>query len=441
MASPPSLYLLPSLVVLLSLTQTIFAQSYSNITRGTTLTAAGSTSSWLSPSGDFAFGFFPIKADASLFLLAIWFVSTTPKTIVWSAKRDPVASGSTLQLTSDGRLSLEDHAGTEVWSAGQSNASSAALLDSGNLVLADASSILWRSFDFPMDTLLPGQVLTLGSSLRSQLTDTDFSDGRFVLVAENDGNLDLRPLALPSGNQYDSYWSTDTAGSGSQLVYNESGSIYFALTNDTLLNITSAATYSTQNFYQRARLDPDGVFRLYIYPKKGTASGSWRETWNVVAKVPADICQAINSDNGGSGACGFNSYCSSVGDQTKVNCKCPPQYSFLDPQHDYKGCTQDFLLNCKQYDPNQYTLSPMDNVDWPFSDYEHYTGVNEAQCREYCLEDCFCAVAIYYNRNECWKKKLPMSNGKMGSYVDRRALIKVAKDNASLALPPGSGPS
>ncbi|WOL19234.1 hypothetical protein Cni_G28032 [Canna indica] len=137
--------------------------SYTNITRGTTLTALGSPSSWLSPSGDFAFGFFPADSNSSLFLLAVWFDVTYPKAVVWSAKSEgPVPPGSTVQLTNDGQLYLRNKDGKVLWDAGVSGASSVALLDSGNLVLADASSssnFLWESFKFPTDTLLPGQVL------------------------------------------------------------------------------------------------------------------------------------------------------------------------------------------------------------------------------------------------------------------------------------------
>ncbi|URE14129.1 G-type lectin S-receptor-like serine threonine-protein kinase [Musa troglodytarum] len=413
---------------------------YANITQGTTITAQGSPSSWLSPSGDFAVGFYPLDSDTSLFLLAVWYDSTSPKAVVWSANRDaPVAAGSTLQLTSDGRLSLRDQDGKQVWNAGAANASFAALLDTGNLVLAASSSnFLWQSFDFPTDTLLPGQVLIQGSSLRSQLTDSDTSDGRFQLVAQTDGNLVLYPLALPTGNQYVAYWSTGTTGSGNQLVYNETGSLYYAVTNGTIVSISPTSTFSTRNFYQRARLDPDGVFRQYIYPKNGTAGGSLGKTWNTVAKVPLDICRDLVVENVGSGVCGFNGYCSSDGDQTRISCMCPPQYSFIDPDKKYKGCKQDFLQICEGYNPDDFELIPVDNVDWPYYDYEYYTNVDQLRCAQYCLEDCFCVVAIFSsNDGGCWKKRQPLAHGRMGSYVDRRALIKVSKSNASLTLPPG----
>ncbi|KAL6347802.1 hypothetical protein AAG906_026331 [Vitis piasezkii] len=45
------------------------------------LLASDGSSSWKSPSGDFAFGFRPL-ADGSLFLLAIWFEKIPERTIV-----------------------------------------------------------------------------------------------------------------------------------------------------------------------------------------------------------------------------------------------------------------------------------------------------------------------------------------------------------------------
>ncbi|KAL3747783.1 hypothetical protein ACJRO7_016573, partial [Eucalyptus globulus] len=41
-----------------------------------------------------------------------------------------------------------------------------------------------------------------------------------------------------------------------------------------------------------------------------------------------------------------------------------------------------------------------------------------------CLADCFCAAAIFID-DICWKKKGPLSNGRMGPWVIQKALIKV----------------
>lgn len=66
--------------------------------------------------------------------------------------------------------------------------------------------------------------------------------------------------------------------------------------------------------------------------------------------------------------------------------------------------------------------------------------MDEDQCREACLGDCFCAVAIFKDGG-CWKKKLPLSNGRMDPRVEGKALIKVRKisSNSPLAPPNSSG--
>ncbi|XP_008782878.2 G-type lectin S-receptor-like serine/threonine-protein kinase LECRK3 [Phoenix dactylifera] len=440
-----SRHLIPFALFLLTLTipataQT-YAQTYANLSRGTSLTPLGRATSWPSPSGDFAFGFRRLDSNASLFILAIWFNSTSPQTIVWFANGDtPVQAGSKLELTSDGQLSLTDQTGNEIWNPGVSNASYAALLDTGNLILSSPSfsSPLWQSFSLPADTLLPGQVLTPGLSLFSRFMDSNFSTGRFALAAQTDGNLVLYPVApLPSRNFYDAYWATDTMGSGSnsRLVFSTSGDLYYALTNGTQINITSNGTYSTEDFYQRATLDVDGVFTVYVYPKKESEKAIWGDKWTAVDVIPSDICTRVLTDVG-SGACGFNSFC--VLDENKrPDCRCPSSYLFMDSAMKFKGCKPDFeLQSCELDESDSFKLETVSGVDWPKADYEHYTQVDEENCRSFCLSDCLCAVAVYRN-GECWKKKLPLSNGRTGN-VGGKLLIKVPKYNASFPPPPGT---
>jgi len=111
------LLLLPTILLLSS----PYVQAQQNITLGSSLTPQGPNSFWLSPSGDFAFGFWPIEGNTSSYLLAVWFNKISDKTVAWHAKTtdpDPalvqVSSGSCLQLTSNGALSLQDPIGTEM---------------------------------------------------------------------------------------------------------------------------------------------------------------------------------------------------------------------------------------------------------------------------------------------------------------------------------------
>lgn len=441
--APSSLFLhfmFPLLLLSLQLASPSHAQSHQNISLGSSLTPLGRNTSWLSPSGDFAFGFHPLETDRNLFLLAIWFEKTANKTLVWYANGDePVQDRSRVELTTDGKFLLKDHNGQVVWDAGRFNSASyAAMLDTGNFVLVGPdTSVLWQSFDAPADTILPSQVLGLNTTLQARLMDTDYSRGRFKLRLQEDGNLVLYTLAVPSGNQYDTYWASDTVRNGSKLVFNESGRIYLALKNGSLLNFTSVRLESMKDFYHRATLDSDGVFRQYVYPRNGMRKGSRDESWTAMDFQPSDICQAITAKTG-SGACGYNSYCR-LDETWQVDCECPPQYSFIDPSRKYKGCKPDFPAQSCDADDKEiealYEFKEMFAVDWPLSDYEQFYPMDEDQCRNECLSDCFCVAATYNDRN-CSKMKPPLSNGKIGNHTKTKSLIKVPSGNSTQAQPP-----
>ncbi|KAH7684341.1 S-receptor-like serine/threonine-protein kinase protein [Dioscorea alata] len=445
-----SSYLPPLLVQLVLLSQIILvilihfpeqtrAQSYKNISLGTTLTTSGTTTSWLSPSGDFAFGFIPTPSNTtttttSLFLLAIWFAKTADKAIVWTANGDnPAPAESKLYLSSNGQLLLTGPAGDTIFSS-TSGGSHAALLDTGNLVLVDASSgsTIWQSFENPTDTILPTQVLSANARLRSRLAATNYSKGRFTLFQDS-GNFILSQVAIPTGDLYKAYWSSDKAADGAQLFFNgTTGNINFYFANKTLGNIISAnlSSSSLSEFYQRSTLDIDGVFRYYIYPKN--SSTGWKEKWSIRNFVPTDGCmRMVTDDCCGSGVCGYNSFCQMDAEDELTTCKCPDGYSPIDSGDEYKGCSPDFApQRCDIDDSARFQLTAMRSVDWPRIDYEHYSDVSEEQCREYCLQDCFCAVAIFRDQG-CWKKRLPLANGRStGVGQGTMAFIKVPKDGA-----------
>ncbi|XP_038981784.1 G-type lectin S-receptor-like serine/threonine-protein kinase LECRK3 isoform X1 [Phoenix dactylifera] len=427
--------LLPQIILLIigsTYAQTIIS---GKISLGSSRTAqTGQTAAWFSPSGDFAFGFRPLETDGNHFLLAIWFDKIESKTVAWYANgNQSVRAGAAVGLATDGKLSLQDHDAKEVWSVRvNSSVAYAAMLDNGNFVLASSDGLVrWQSFDNPSDTILPSQVLGPGKELRSRLMDTEYCGGRFDLIIQSDGNLTFYPIEVISGYKYDPYWSSGTSGNGSQLVFDESGTIYLALTNNTVfMNFSSGRMDSVGDFYQRATLDPDGVFRQYVYPKNTTTSGGGGG-WTVVDFQPPDICREITTATG-SGACGFNSYCVSGGGDRSVDCECPPGYAFEDQSRKYKGCFPNFAAQIcgtnESVTETQFELKEMINVDWPLSAYEHSSPIDEERCKRKCLRDCNCAVAVYQDDGgNCWKKRLPLSNGKMGSYVDRKAFIKVAK--------------
>lgn len=421
-------YLLSLLLLVLLLPYSTTAQTSNNQFQGSFLTAQENGSYWASPSGDFAFGFQQIGNGG--YLLAIWFNKIPDKTIVWSANGDNlVPTGSKVELTKDGKLVLSDPTGTDIWSEpGDLGVVYAAMLDTGNFVLASQNgSHLWQSFDHPTNTMLPTQTMSLGGKLVAHYSEKNYSDGRFQFALNTDGNLQFQTLAYPLDSWSNTaYWESGTNGSGFQVVFNESGSIYLTAKNGSILKTVSSNSVSKQDFYQRAVMEYDGVLIHYYYPKSSTNTSN---VWSIFPVTPPNICN-IREDIG-SGACGFNSYCE-LEEYGRPNCKCPTGYTFIDPNDVMKGCRQNFLpQSCDEAssETDQFNLSEMGRVNWPITDYGRYDGVTEEWCRKACLGDCFCAVAVFgYGR--CWKKKIPLSNGRMDpNDIGTKVLIKIRKDD------------
>ena len=153
---------------------------------------------------------------------------------------------------------------------------------------------------------------------------------------------------------------------------------------------------------------------------------------NSVAK---DICS--QNFETGSGSCGFNSYCVPDADG-RSTCICPSHYSPIDPARMYKGCKPDFAAqSCEPGAETSFTFQQLSNVDWPLNDAEQFSPMNETECSDNCLKDCFCLVAIYQrDSGTCWKKKFPLSNGKSRTDFNRIAFIKYSTVNNSMSVGP-----
>ena len=85
----------------------------------------------------------------------------------------------------------------------------------------------------------------------------------------------------------------------------------------------------------------------------------------------------------------------------------------------YAGCIPNFQVICQaggNLDPqdNLYTMKDLPNTDWPESDYEYIIPSYLQECKESCLQDCLCVLVHFEQvQSACWKKKLPLSYGKM----------------------------
>ena len=144
-------------IFLLVLSALIFTaeaqQGQSKIVKpGSLLTTTTTTnSSWPSPSGLYAFGFYK---QGSGYAVGIFVEGIPQKTVVWTANRDypPVPADARLTFTSDGQLVLQSaQQGTKTSITKPPGvATSASMLDSGNFVLYNSdNSTIWQSFDHP----------------------------------------------------------------------------------------------------------------------------------------------------------------------------------------------------------------------------------------------------------------------------------------------------
>lgn len=277
------------LIVLLFLSSLFSATSSncggSSVNLTSSLNSKDSTTAWNSPSGHFAFGFQSVLYDNKEFMsvLAVWFAKDPNKTMVWYAKPEKEKThlfplGSTVNLTNKGIVVYDPKGHDMLWQRPENNTDSlvscAFVLDNGSFELVDEDGKkVWESFEEPTDTILPGQNLSRPRSFRARQSDTSFDDGNFELSWQGDSNLVLYHSPKSSNDDsessqsptHDAYWATGTVGTDSQLFFDESGHMY--IKNGTGTVIRDITNGGSDEFFYMARIDPDGVFRLYRHPK------------------------------------------------------------------------------------------------------------------------------------------------------------------------------
>nr|GEZ64270.1 G-type lectin S-receptor-like serine/threonine-protein kinase LECRK3 [Tanacetum cinerariifolium] len=295
-------------------------QTNGSVPVGSSLTTTDNAIPWLSPSGDFAFGFQRIRGKDN-YVLSIWYDKIPDKTIIsYPQGNSMVSRGSKVELLNGSGLVLTDPQGTRVWSSmSVSNLAYGIMNDTGNFVLVGSDSRnIWESFDSFADTMLPTQVMARG--------------GLLYILKRNGKSSELTPRdALPSGD-----------------------------------------------YYHRATLGFDGVFTQYYHPKNSDGITSWSILW----LEPENICQDIISDEG-SGAGGFYSVCSLNGAR-RPNCECPPGLSLIDSCDPYGDCKLNFIPSCEEeltYS-GEIDFMELTSIDWPQSDYVHMESTSKQEQSE-----------------------------------------------------------
>jgi hypothetical protein len=376
----------------------------------------------ISSNGKFALGFFHTGSESSNttnnWYLGIWF--KVPKLIpVWVANRqspiiDPTMTELTLYL--DGNLVILDKVtksriwSTQIGNKAKGNSTTAVLLNNGNLVLRESSnmsSMLWQSFNYPADALLPGakagrnKVSGLQYSLTSKRNMLDLAPG--VYCSEVD------PTGVPQFisklcNSSIVYWSSGAwNGRYFSSLPHMSGEIereklfyYKFVDNDE----EEYSTYTVRNdtLIIFSLFDISGQFKQMIWLESA-------QDWLAVDTQPKAQCDVY-------AVCGPFTICS---DNMFPLCTCMKGFSIVlqtswELGDRTSGCVRNYELDCESKQRGMTSSTDKfymtSGVRLPSNANIIEAAVNSDECAQAYLSQCSCTAYSYASRCSVWQNGL-----------------------------------
>ncbi|CAK7324516.1 unnamed protein product [Dovyalis caffra] len=423
------MFLLQLFSVLLLSLYSISSASDHTLSKGSSLSVENRNDVFTSPSGIFSAGFFLVGDDAYCF--AIWFNEPscgTNCTIVWMANRDrPVnAKKSKLSLLYSGNLVITDADRSIVWATNTVSQSSVNLHlhDNGNLLLCDTDygvRILWQSFDFPTDTLLPQQSLTKYSQLVSSRSRSNYSSGFHKFYFDSDNVLHLR---FDGPDTSSIYWPDPglLSWDAGRNTFNSSRIAFF----DSFGKFSSSddLTFRSEDYgtrvQRRLKMDFDGNLRLY---SRENRSNAWIVSWQAMSQ-PCRI----------HGICGPNSMCNYVPSSGR-KCSCLPGFKVRDHSDWSLGCEPELNRSCSRDEIGYLQLTKVEFVGYDYGFFHNYTV---QMCEELCSQICNCKgfqiifSQRYYPSNipYCYPKRA-LLNGHNSPNFEGDFYLKVAEPSPS----------
>ncbi|XP_071701103.1 G-type lectin S-receptor-like serine/threonine-protein kinase At2g19130 [Rutidosis leptorrhynchoides] len=355
-----------------------------------------------SKNGNFELGFFK-AGNSSNYYIGIWYKKVSTKTVPWVANRKtPVLDKFNSELLiQDGNLVLLNESKLPIWSTGvnssKSNSVVAVLNDDGNLVLrnngSNSNEYIWRSFDFPADTWLPGAKIAYNNKtgykqlLTSWKSAEDPAEGLF--------SLELDPIEakyIIKWNKTTQYWS-----SGS---WNEKEKI-FELVPEMRLNYIYNFSYisnENESYFTYSLYNPTIISRFVMDISGQIKQLSWLDAsqqWNLFWSQPRQQCEVYN-------------YCGAFGScrqSVLPFCNCltgfePGSQTNWDLGDYSGGCVRKTDLQCGRTS-EKYSFLPISSLKSRKPPNSTASSVGSSrECESSCLNNCSCN-AYSYDSNGC----------------------------------------
>ncbi|XP_024932907.3 G-type lectin S-receptor-like serine/threonine-protein kinase RKS1 isoform X2 [Ziziphus jujuba] len=400
----------------------------------------------------FALGFF---GKPNYRYVGIWYHKIPGQTVVWVANRDnPItdSSGFLSIDTTNGNLVLYHNSNINqtdevVWST---NASSSAcspasccvaqLLDSSNLVLLHniTKQVIWQSFDYPTNTILPNMKLGLDrrTGLNRFLTSWKSEDDPGI----GNYSYSIDPSGSPQLILYKGQIPWWRAGHWNGIIWSglPATSVKFPF-NASFVNDNNEISYMwnmlDSSILSRIVVNESGIVQLFIWYK-----GSQR-AWNEMWSAPADHCDPYRH-------CGAFGLCD-TGNAEHFQCTCLPGYEPRFPTQWYMrdanhGCARKpGSLICRGGEG----FVNVANVKVPDTSRVEVisSGLSLKACEKECLRNCNCTAyakanisekgsgCILWHGNLIDTRKLPADGGQdLYVRVDEHDLAKYTKRSKGL---------
>ncbi|KAL1545743.1 PAN domain-containing protein [Salvia divinorum] len=349
-------------------------------------------------SGTYSLGFLRVNRD-ELSLSVLHVPSSVP---LWSsATTQSLRWANPTRLLFNGSLVLSDpHTGV-YWST-HTTGDRVWLSNTSNLIIDDASTVLWQSFDFPSDTLVENQnfstamALISSNGLYSMRLGPDYM-GLFAKFSDS-GQMYLKHTALEAKADV-------VPGQPIYMVLQSDG--YLGMYQNGSLIPVDVQSFNTfqQNVsgIRRVRIEPDGNLKGYYW----TGSG-----WILDYQAISEPCE-LPSSCGSYGLCEAGKGCSCLGG-------CVPPHGRI---------SGDF---CGEYD-NRFGVLRRTGVELPYKELMGYKRTaSYEECEGSCEGNCTCWGVVYSNSSGfCYRLDYPIQTlaavrdeGKLGYFKVREGVGK-----------------